>query len=104
VPIDAPTEFVCPRDQSEETKVFIQTCNHFLFVGFSGHDEHVVELLRHIPDASRVVIVSGGDASAILQTLGSSIEALRAGATVELHDRGFANYLESADFERLVSE
>jgi hypothetical protein len=105
VPTDEPKEFICPRGQIEETKRFIQTCNHFLLIGFSGHDEHIVDILQEIPDGSRVIIVSGGDATSILERLESRIHTLLSkGRTTELHDEGFGRYIESSDFESLIAE
>lgn len=105
VPTDKPKEFICPTDLIEETKRFIQTCDHFLFIGFSAQDEHIIDILQEIPDKSRVIIVSGADATSILERLQTRIHSFASnGHTTELHDQGFGNYIEGSDFESLVAE
>jgi hypothetical protein len=105
VPTDEPKEFICPREQIEEAKRFIKTCDHFLFIGFSAQDEHIIELLREIPDRSLFIIVSAGDAVNIMERLESRIHSFGCnGHTTELHDQGFGTYIESSDFESLVAE
>lgn len=102
VPANEPKEFICPENQVQMAKRFMGECDHFLLIGFSGHDSHIVDLLKHIPDASRVVIVSGGDATEVLQRLRSRIETLVSGVKVDLHDEGFGKYIEGLAFESLV--
>jgi hypothetical protein len=105
VPTDNPKEFVCPGYQVEEAKHFIGKCDHFLLIGFSAHDEHIVELLQGIPEKSHVIIVSKDDATDILERMRSRIPTLNSeGQVIELHNEGFGFYIEGSAFERLVAD
>ena len=105
MPTDNPKEFVCPGYQVEEAKHFIGKCDHFLLIGFSAHDEHIVELLQGIPEKSHVIIVSKDDATDILERMRSRIPTLNSeGQVIELHNEGFGFYIEGSAFERLVAD
>ena len=70
VPTDQPKNFVCPREHIDQATMFIQDCQGFLVIGFSGRDEDVVGLLRNARNDARWVIVSCGDARSIFERLG----------------------------------
>lgn len=65
VPTDRPKSFVCPESHVEQARTFIQNCQKFLLIGFSGRDDNVVDLFREMPSHTRFAIVGKGDARKI---------------------------------------
>jgi hypothetical protein len=104
VPTDRPKSFVCPQEHADQARAFVQNCQHFLIVGFSGRDQDVLGLLQEVPAGSQLVIVSKGDAKEIETRIGAAISASPAKKlTIHSHDIGFSRFVASSTLDNLVS-
>ena len=104
VPTDRPKNFVCPEDQVDQARTFIQNCRRFLLIGFSGHDEDVVDLLQNVPSQSHLTIVSKGDARTIFYRISSRVPSLQSkGVVSSFHEDGFSKFVGSKTFEQFVA-
>lgn len=106
VPVDDPKtkRFVCPQEHEERAKEFVDDCTTFLIIGFSGRDDDVVKLLQGMPSGSRVVLVSQGDVRKVFDRMRPGAQGLDSkGAVVELHNDGFASFVESGAFKELIA-
>lgn len=106
VPVEDPSvkKFVCPKEHEEEARAFIGSCQTFLAIGFSGRDDDVLDLLQEMPSYSRFIVVGNGDASGIVRRICDRNPAIRAKSVVpEIHDGGFASFVESTSFRALVA-
>ena len=106
VPVDNPKmkRFICPQEHEARAKEFVQGCTTFLMIGFSGRDNDVVELLEGMPPESRVILVGRGDVEAVFERMCLETHGLcRQKAAIELHNDGFASFIESVAFKRLVA-
>jgi hypothetical protein len=105
VPTDWLKRFVCPKDHVDHVKAFIQNCQHFLLVGFSGRDEDVVELFREMPRHSRLAIVSKGDARKIHTRMSARVASLKSKKiTSSFHDMGFSKFVGHKAFDQFLQE
>ena len=103
VPTDRPKSVVCPRDHVDRARTFIQNCEHFLLIGFSGRDEDVVDLFQEIPSHSRFAIVSKGDARKIRTRMSSRVVNLKSKIlTFSFHDIGFSKFVGHKAFEQFL--
>jgi SIR2-like domain len=106
VPVEDPSvkKFVCPKEHEEEAKAFIGSCQTFVAIGFSGRDDDVLDLLQGMPRSSRLIVVGNGDAANIAERICGANAPIRAKCIVpELHDGGFAPFVESSSFRNLVA-
>ncbi len=106
VPVEDPLvkQFVCPKEHEEEARAFIESCQTFLAVGFSARDDDVLDLLQGMPNSSRLIVVSNRDAAAIAERICRRNAAMKSKCVVtELHNSGFAAFVESQFFRRLVA-
>jgi hypothetical protein len=104
VPTDRPKNFVCPEDQMDQARTFIQNCRRFLMIGFSGHDDDVVDLLQNVPSQSHLAIVSKGDARTIFYRISSRVPGLQSKEVVSsFHDDGFSKFVGSKTFDQFVA-
>jgi hypothetical protein len=93
-------EIVLPVDRP---KAFVATCDNFLLIGFSAHDDDILGLLKAIPARSRLIIVSRGDAREIFLRMCSVVPSLTAKQVVtSFYDDGFSAYVGSSHFEQLT--
>jgi hypothetical protein len=96
--------FVCPKEHEEEAKAFIGSCQTYVAIGFSGRDDDVLDLLQGMPRSSRLIVVGNGDAANIAERICGTNATIRAKCVVpELHDGGFAAFVESPSFRNLVA-
>jgi hypothetical protein len=94
VPTDKPKSFVCPESHAMSARTFVQSCQHFLVIGFSGRDEDVMGLLCDTPSDSRWAIVSRGDARAISRRFVSAVPTLKSKKTRwACYDKGFSRFV-----------
>ena len=106
VPVEDPRRkrFVCPKEHENQARGFVESCKTFLFIGFSGRDDDVLELLRRMPGSSRVIVVSNGDATEVFERIHARNPGVESkDVAVELHDEGFSHFIESAAFSKLVA-
>jgi hypothetical protein len=105
VPTDRPKDFVCPEAHLETARAFVKNCGHFLVIGFSGRDEHILDFLQGVPSNSCWWIVSRGDARAIYERFRCRIGSLKSGnAKVYFNDMGFSAFVERAAFEQFLAD
>jgi hypothetical protein len=106
VPVEDPfvKKFVCPKEHEEEARAFIESCQTFLAVGFSARDDDVLDLLQAMPNSSRLIVVGNGDAAVIAERICCRNATMKSKCVVsELHDRGFAAFVEGPSFRSLVA-
>ncbi|MGH9353370.1 MAG: hypothetical protein ACRD2G_14615 [Terriglobia bacterium] len=104
VPADKPKDFVCPQDHINLAREFIQSCNNFLIIGFSGRDGDIVSLLQLMPNHSAVTIVSEGGAGEVLKNMHSRGPDLKAkNLKLAFDNSGFSKFIESQDFKNCLS-
>jgi hypothetical protein len=100
VPVEDPS----PKEHENQARGFVESCKTFLFIGFSGRDDDVLELLRRMPGSSRVIVVSNGDATEVFERIHARNPGVESkDVAVELHDEGFSHFIESAAFSKLVA-
>ena len=103
VPTDQPKNFVCPREHIDQATMFIQDCQGFLVIGFSGRDEDVVGLLRNARNDARWVIVSCGDARSIFERLGrQGGSGTISGVDAIFYDMGFAKFVDDGTLDQFL--
>lgn len=109
LPAKGEKNFICPREHLERAEKFFAECKNFLFVGFSGVDPHVLRLFNKASAIERLAIVNGKrDAG---ENLFNSLQSVNVefGRThlwrsrPVIFDGGFRAFMESADFESLIS-
>ena len=61
VPLKGKNEFVCPAEQVHWAKSFIETCTDFLIIGFSGLDQHVINLFQGVQEVRKFRFVNGNE-------------------------------------------
>jgi SIR2-like domain len=106
VPVDnrKMKRFICPQEHEVRAKEFVQDCTTFLMIGFSGRDNDVLALLEGMPPESRVILVGLGDNEAVFERMCLESHGLsRQKAAIELLNDGFASFIESVAFKRLVA-
>jgi hypothetical protein len=106
VPMEDPLvkKFVCPKEHEDEARAFIESCQTFLAVGFSARDDDVLDLLQGMPNSSRLIVVGNGDAGVIAERICCSNAAVKSKCVVtELHNSGFAAFVEGPSFRSLVA-
>lgn len=64
-PVAEKSLFQCHPSLVEQTRSFITNCEDFLFLGFSGRDRHVLDLLRETPKVRKFAIVNGGEEAGV---------------------------------------
>lgn len=103
LPVDRPKEFVCPQCHTDQASAFVESCDKFLLIGFSAHDDDILGLLKAIPARSRLIIVSRGDAREIFLRMCSVDPSLTAKqVATSFYDDGFSAYVGSSQFEQLT--
>lgn len=112
VPIEGKTDFHADADQIENIRAFLRECSDFLVIGFSGLDEHVVELFRDVTKVRKLEIVSGGRAEGVkaLQKFAAASEAFKRCVPQIVFPRnwlpfdgGFAHFVDSGDLDSFLS-
>lgn len=106
VPVEDPSveKFVCRKEHEEQARAFVESCQTFVVVGFSGRDDDVLDLLQGMPSSSRLTVVSNGDAADILERICVGSATMKSNSVVaELHNSGFSNFVESSSFRSLVA-
>jgi hypothetical protein len=103
VPTDSPKSFVCPKEHVDQARAFIQNCQDFLLIGFSGRDEDVIGLLREVPSNSRLEIISKGDARTICRRVSSGIEKAEVKKVILFpHGISFSRFTGDKVFDRFL--
>jgi SIR2-like domain len=104
VPTDKPKAYVCPLEYADQARNFVQDCESFLVIGFSGRDQDLLDLLHNARRDARWFIVGSGDAGAIFARFTSGGAA---GNTSRmewtLYDRGFARFVDDGSLGQLLS-
>jgi hypothetical protein len=57
-PVRGKTQFVCDERQVTAAAEFLSTCTDFLFIGFSGLDDHVLKLLKGVTCVAHSLVVT----------------------------------------------
>jgi hypothetical protein len=103
VPADQPKNFVCPREHIDQATMFIQDCQGFLVIGFSGRHEDVVGLLGSARNDARWVIVSCGDPRSIFERLGrQGGSGTVSGVDAIFYDMGFAKFVDDGTLDQFL--
>ena len=103
VPTDKPKSFVCPKDHIDQAQAFIQSCQHFLIIGFSGRDDDVIGLMKEVPSHSRLVIISKGDARSISTRVSTGIiHCKNKKLLLSSHDIGFSRFVADRAFDTFL--
>jgi hypothetical protein len=103
VPTDRSKSFVCPKDHIDQAQAFIQSCQHFLIIGFSGRDDDVIGLMKGIPSHSRLAIISKGDARAISARVRTAITHSKyKKVLLSSHDIGFSKFVTDRSFDAFL--
>ena len=70
VPVEDKYEYVCPADHLDELRAFLEACENFLFIGVSGKDKDLLELLRDSVKVGReTTIVSWSEPSKVYRRI-----------------------------------
>lgn len=105
IPAEKPKEFVCPPSHIEHARTFIKNCTNFLFIGFSGHDQDIAQLLETMPSCSRLTVVGYGrqDAQGILRSIICSGPSLKHKKLVaRFYNQGFSKFIKSQEFKKIL--
>jgi hypothetical protein len=107
IPADQPKEFACPLYHIERAKAFVQDCDNFILIGFSGHDDDVASLLEVMPIGSRLMIVGHGSQNA--QQTFNNICSAATGLTLKslrssFYNHGFSKFVESEELRSLLAD
>jgi hypothetical protein len=111
LPAKGKKEFFCLEQQVQHAKSFLSRCTHFLFLGFSGLDPHVIGLFREVQrPAQKLMVVCGGKEHArktwqkLLQANTKLIPHQHIGQDDELlSDLGFSRFVESDAFQDFLN-
>lgn len=58
VPILGKNDFQCPEQHYKRVVTYLPKCNDFLFIGFSGNDEHILNLFKVVQNVNKLKIVT----------------------------------------------
>lgn len=109
LPIADKSSFSCHPSLVERTRAFFNSCQDYLFIGFSARDLHVLQLLSHAPRVRKFALVSGSEHAAR-----QAIENIAAmNHQFDLGDRfpnapkalqmGFREFVSSGELERFLA-
>ena len=59
VPIEGKTTFLCPRECLERASMHLMGCTNFLFIGFSGLDQSILDLFKLVRGVDKIKIING---------------------------------------------
>jgi len=108
LPLEGEKEFLCPDDHLERLQGALADCTSFLFLGFSGLDPHVVDLMKGGPQATDLMVVSKDKKSAEEVFKRLYVGARRilpqrySNPDGYLYDNGFAHFMESSEFRAFL--
>jgi hypothetical protein len=100
--------FYCPDEHTAHATVFVRDCRNFLFIGFSGLDEHVIGLFKQTTSVNRLMFVCGNKSAAkdaFSRLLGVNSGMLPSYCfepskeNLYLSSLGFASFVESPQFD-----
>jgi hypothetical protein len=105
VPIDDPItkRFICPTEHEDRARKFVQDCTTFVVIGFSGRDDDVLDVLQGMPGGSRVVLVSKNDVGEVFERISANGALNSKNLQFELYNDGFAEFVGSTQFKKLVA-
>jgi hypothetical protein len=91
LPADDKPGFVCPPQHVEALIQFLADCDNFLFIGFSGKDKDLLDLLaKHASDSATVGVVGKGDVPEVAARIQRGVPQF---STVYNYGEGFSVYL-----------
>ncbi len=64
IPVEGKSDFNCHTDHLQVFESFITDCTDFLFIGFSGKDQHILEKFQPIDNIEKIKFVNGSEKSA----------------------------------------
>jgi hypothetical protein len=108
LPSEGAKEFVCHDEHLAALRAQVVSCTCFLFIGFSGLDPHILDLLKEGPKITKLKIVSRNLESAdqIHKRLSRTIHRIPQIRTKTVNSRlypfGFAKFVESNDFKKFL--
>ena len=97
-----------PRPDDADTGVFVRHGIALLFIGFSGLDTHVMELLRHASRVKRIGIVNGkhDDAERLFARVSPLLQDAGIGSLLSvdcIYDYGFRDFVGLGRLHEFVS-
>ncbi len=101
-------DFVCPQDHLDYTVSFLSNCSNFLIIGFSGLDQHILELFQDVQRVDTLKIVNESRDSAIQTMTRIGRKNPRFAPTfpgeqdASLYDKGFGGFVGSGELERFL--
>jgi hypothetical protein len=103
IPINGKEEFLCPEEHLTKLKKFIEGCNNIIFIGFSGNDNHIINLLRNIGKLEYFKIVNGDSNSGIsaLEKLKRISREFKRMDHEVIYSGGFVDYIEN-EFDKIL--
>jgi hypothetical protein len=109
LPTEGTKEFVCHDEHLNALREQVASCASFLFIGFSGLDPHIINLLKEGPKITKLKIVSRSMDSAddIYKRLSRKIHRIpqirTSTRSSSLYTFGFAKFVESKDFKKFLA-
>jgi SIR2-like domain len=97
-------DVVCPPPHIERFRDFVRDCTKFLFVGTSGLDEDIMELLHS--SVTRVLIVEHVGDTAVKDSrdrFANAVPPLGSAPHNSVYSDGFQQYVFSGEFERFLT-
>lgn len=64
VPLEAKAFYSCPQGFVDQIVEYFALCSDYLFIGFSGRDQHVLQLLTKVPRVRKFSVVCGSQRGA----------------------------------------
>lgn len=108
LPSEGAKDFVCHDEHLDALREHVASCTSFLFIGFSGLDPHILDLLKKGPKIAKLKIVSRSldSAEKIHKRLSRKIPRIpsirRNSLSSHLYSFGFASFVESNDFKKFL--
>lgn len=97
------TQLVCPPDHLTEMVRFVRSCRKYVSIGTSGLDSDLLTLLdEHVPEHSRLHVVTLGDAATVTRRLTAAVAGFRWYLQPNQYDGGFIQYLDEGDLHWLL--
>lgn len=95
VPVEDKYEYVCPADHLDELRAFLGDCENFLFIGVSGRDKDLLELLCDSVKVGReTTIVSWSDPGKVYRRIQAEVPQLFRRGDNSL-EGGFSQFISS---------
>lgn len=91
-------KFICPKSHIEKAKQNLSVANKLLIIGWSGHDDHLFDLLKLTPPNSKIQVVNPYTDSYIEEQLVKNFQA----SNIQYVSQGFGDYLQTNLLEDFI--